>query len=188
MWEESEKKQGFSCCLVVLIVIVVIIGLIVALVYSFFFAFFSAFSSSGNVYGGDGTYHFPLHGPIVVNSPFDPGRSLPEVYGDYEAHPHLGTDFQAAYGTVVIASREGVVSATYTTETGGVTMVIDHGDNEETRYLHLSGYIAGVGESIGQGQPIAYSGNSGSWTTGPHLHFEIRISGTAIDPMSVLTA
>lgn len=59
-------------------------------------------------------------------------------------------------------------------------MVVSHGNGEETRYLHLSGYIASVGDSVSQGQPIAYTGNSGAWKTGPHLHFEIRINGTPI--------
>lgn len=194
MWEENGKK-GVSCCLVALVGIVFVIGMIALIIYSFFYAFFSAFNSAPAdtppetstppvQTTGDGTYHYPLSGAIVITSPFDLNRVVDEAYGGNA--PHTGTDFQAASGTVVIAPREGVVRSTYTSYAGGITMVIDHGNGEETRYLHLSGYITSVGESVSQGQSIAYTGNSGAWTTGPHLHFEIRINGTPIDPMTVL--
>lgn len=188
MWEESEKKKGMSCCLVVVVCIVALILAIVMIVYSFFFSFFSAFSSNGNVGIGDGTYRFPLRGEIVVNSPFAPARVLPDVYGDYTPRAHNGTDFKAAYGTEVIASRDGVVSGTYRTWSGGLTVSIDHGDGEETRYLHLSEYACSVGDTVAAGDTIAYSGNSGAHTQGPHLHFEIIVQGTPIDAMTVLTA
>lgn len=186
MWEGNDSKKNMSCCLVMVVSIVALILVIVMTIYAFFVGIFTVLSSGGgNV---NGTYRYPLRGTIVVNSPFNPGRVLPEVYGDNLPHAHQGTDFQAAYGTEVIASRDGVVTGTYRTWSGGLTVSIDHGDGEETRYLHLSAFACNPGDTVAAGDTIAYSGNSGEHTNGPHLHFEIRVGGTAIDPMTALTA
>lgn len=188
MWESNDTKKTMGCCLSVAVALVSIVLLIFMLAYSFLFMMFSGMSAlfGGNNASISGDYRYPLNGTIIVTSPFSLSRVLPEVYGDNEPHTHLGTDFVAPFGTPVLAARDGIVSNTYETLTGGLTVVIDHGGGEETRYLHLSGFACSPGDSVTAGQTIAYSGNSGIWTTGPHLHFEIRINGEAVDPMTIL--
>lgn len=93
---------------------------------------------------------------------------------------HAGTDVGIPTGTTVRASRSGqVVTAGWVGGYGNCVM-IDHGDGVQTRYGHLSQVLVSVGQYVDQGQQIALSGNTGR-STGPHLHFEIRVNGEATD-------
>ncbi len=96
---------------------------------------------------------------------------------------HAGIDYRASIGTPVRAAAAGkVVGITDGYGSGyGKSVLIDHGSGTTTRYAHLNSFASSVGESVGQGQVIGYSGNTG-WSTGPHLHFETRVNGTAINP------
>ena len=158
---------------------------IVFIVYAFFYGLFMGLSGGGRV-EVTGAYRYPLDGTIIVNSPFDPARVLPEVYGDNDPHPHNGTDFEAVEGTRVLAACDGVVSRTYESYGGGKTVVIDHGNGEETYYLHLSAFACSPDDVVSAGDLVAYSGNTGAYTTGPHLHFEIHLGGVPVDPMLIL--
>ena len=99
---------------------------------------------------------------------------------------HTGTDFKADPGTPVVAAGDGIV--TYTGRLGGYGNVIfiDHGGGVVTRYAHLSKIAAAKGDVVGAGTKIGEVGSTGR-TTGPHLHFEIRLEGRAVDPVMAMT-
>ncbi len=98
---------------------------------------------------------------------------------------HKGIDYAVPTGTAVMASSGGVVTKAGWASGYGRVIYIQHPDGRETRYGHLSKILVSVGQSVSQGQKIALSGNTGN-STGPHLHFEIRIGGTAVNPMNYL--
>ncbi|MDE6433766.1 MAG: peptidoglycan DD-metalloendopeptidase family protein [Lachnospiraceae bacterium] len=99
---------------------------------------------------------------------------------------HAGTDVGVPVGTTVRASRAGqVITAGWVGGYGNCVM-IDHGDGVWTVYGHLSEFTTTVGSYVNQGDQIALSGNTGR-STGPHLHFEIRVNGSAVDAIPYLT-
>ncbi|MGM0434947.1 MAG: OapA family protein [Pseudomonadota bacterium] len=118
-----------------------------------------------------------------VSSHFDMNRRHPILN---RKRPHEGTDFAASPGTPVKASGDGRV--TYVGRDGGYgkTVRIDHGNEVSTVYSHLRSYKRGLrrGETVQQGEVIAYVGMSGL-ATGPHLHYEYRVSGQPRDPLHV---
>ena len=98
---------------------------------------------------------------------------------------HQGVDWAIAKGSTVVASSGGKVTKAGWAKGYGYVVYIQHPDGKETRYGHLSKVLVSVGQSVRQGDKIALSGNSGV-STGPHLHFEIRINGTAVNPLKYL--
>ncbi len=95
---------------------------------------------------------------------------------------HKGVDIAVPTGTAVRASCGGIVTKAGWGSGYGYVVYIDHEDGKQTRYGHLSRVLVSVGQKVKQGDRIALSGNTGV-STGPHLHFEMRIRGTAVDPM-----
>ena len=98
---------------------------------------------------------------------------------------HKGIDWATPTGTAVMASCGGVVTKAGWGSGYGYVVYIQHPDGRETRYGHLSKVLVSAGQSVSQGQKIALSGNTGV-STGPHLHFEIRIGGVAVNPLKYL--
>ena len=100
---------------------------------------------------------------------------------------HLGTDFAADYGTPVRVVGDGVV--TFAGREGGYgnLIIVRHPRGLETRYGHLSGFADGIhpGARVDQNEVIGYVGSSGL-STGPHLHFEVRQNGRALNPLHQL--
>ncbi len=94
---------------------------------------------------------------------------------------HAGTDVGVMTGTTVRASRAGQVTVAGWLGGYGNCVMIDHGDGVVTVYGHLSEVTVSVGEYVDQGERVALSGNTGR-STGPHLHFEIRVNGVPVDP------
>ena len=94
---------------------------------------------------------------------------------------HKGLDMAAPRGTNVIAAEDGIVSVCEYDEVGGWYVVIEHVEQLQTYYGHLSEISVKKGDSVIAGQIIALSGNSGK-TTGPHLHFEVVDHGQNVDP------
>ena len=98
---------------------------------------------------------------------------------------HRGVDWATPVGTAVMASSSGRVTRAGWGSGYGYCVYIKHADGRETRYGHLSKVLVSVGQSVSQGQKIALSGNTGV-STGPHLHFEILINGSQVNPLNYL--
>lgn len=99
-------------------------------------------------------------------------------------HTHKGNDYAVPIGTSVYATKDGKVTIAGPQEGYGNVIYIDHGDGYVTRYGHLSTMLVKAGQTVTKGQQIALSGNTGL-STGPHLHYEVRYNGNAINPNSV---
>ena len=98
---------------------------------------------------------------------------------------HEGIDISVPEGTPIRAAASGtVILAAYSGGYGNYTCV-DHGGGLSTCYGHQSSFAVSAGQSVSQGAVIGYSGNTGS-STGPHLHFEVRVNGVAQDPLGYL--
>lgn len=100
---------------------------------------------------------------------------------------HAGIDFRAPTGTRILATAPGTVITAGKTGGYGNMVEIDHGNGITTRYAHLSTILVNAGDKIATGEAIARSGSTGR-STGPHLHYEVRLNGEAVDPMRFLTA
>ncbi len=98
---------------------------------------------------------------------------------------HKGVDLGAAWGTPVYASADGIVSRADWFSSYGLYVSIEHGGDIETRYGHMSRLVAVAGEPVKKGDLIGYVGSTGR-STGPHLHYEVRIAGTAVNPIPYL--
>ncbi len=98
---------------------------------------------------------------------------------------HTGVDWAAPIGTPVFAAKAGKVKSAGVNGAYGNVISIDHGDGIETRYAHLNGFAKGVGKGtqVKTGDLIGYVGTTGR-STGPHLHFEVRLKGEPINPLS----
>jgi murein DD-endopeptidase MepM/ murein hydrolase activator NlpD len=116
---------------------------------------------------------WPVHGVLTSGFGWRWGRM------------HEGVDIAVANGTPVVAAKAGVVIVAGWMGGYGNLVVVDHGGGVATAYGHNTSVTVGVGQQVAQGQLIAYSGNTGH-STGPHVHFEVRINGGAVDPMGYL--
>jgi murein DD-endopeptidase MepM/ murein hydrolase activator NlpD len=125
-----------------------------------------AVSSSG--------FQWPVCGPVTSE------------YGPRWGRMHRGIDLGVPIGTPIAASKAGTVILATSQGGYGNLVLIDHHDGVVTAYAHLSTFRVSVGDSVSQGQTIALSGNTGN-STGPHLHFETRANGTAVNPRQYLS-
>ena len=98
---------------------------------------------------------------------------------------HEGLDFPANTGAPIRAAADGIVSVSEHTHDYGNMVKIDHGSGLETRYAHASKLLVKVGERVVKGQAVALVGSTGR-STGPHLHYEIRLNGNSLDPRQYL--
>jgi peptidoglycan hydrolase-like protein with peptidoglycan-binding domain len=105
-----------------------------------------------------------------------------DVFGPRGARMHTGIDFPAPTGTAVAAARAGVVTVARWLAGYGNTVAIKHELGASTVYSHLSAFLVKPGDRVAVGQPIGHVGATGT-ATGPHLHFELRVRGAAIDPV-----
>jgi murein DD-endopeptidase MepM/ murein hydrolase activator NlpD len=98
---------------------------------------------------------------------------------------HSGVDIGTSYGSPIIAPADGIVMLTDTLGGYGKAIMIDHGNSITTRYGHLSGFAVTAGQHVHRGDVIGYVGESGR-STGPHLHYEVRINDTPVNPYKYL--
>ena len=128
--------------------------------------------SAGSDVSGSGLI-WPVHGPIT--SPF----------GMRWGRMHEGIDIAVPTGTPVHAAASGsVIYAAWMTGYGNL-VVLDHGNGLATAYAHNSSLLVSLGQRVSQGQAISLSGSTGN-STGPHVHFEVRVNGIAVDPLRYL--
>ncbi len=116
------------------------------------------------------------------------GVRLSSEYG-MRTHPvlggrraHKGVDLAGPTGTPVYATADGTVSMAQWFSSYGNYIQLEHGAGLETRYGHLSGYTVKAGQKVRKGDLIGYIGSTGR-STGPHLHYEVRVAGVAVNPV-----
>jgi murein DD-endopeptidase MepM/ murein hydrolase activator NlpD len=106
-------------------------------------------------------------------------------FGGSSSEFHTGQDIAIAWGTPVQSTAAGMVTFAGWQNGYGQVVVIDHGDGLTTRYGHLSAYSVAAGQQIGKGQLVGNVGSTGR-STGPHLHYEVRLNDEPVDPKRYL--
>jgi murein DD-endopeptidase MepM/ murein hydrolase activator NlpD len=129
---------------------------------------------------GHGVLAYPVTNPVMT-SPY--GYRTHPIYGDRRLH--TGVDFRAGTGTPVYSAGGGVVVFAGWKTGYGNTVVIDHGGSLATLYAHNSALAVSTGATVKRGQRISSAGSTGN-STGPHVHFEVRVNGSPVDPMKYL--
>jgi len=131
---------------------------------------------------------YPLYSPLWINpvigrisSPA--GARYSPITGNREFHD--GVDIAIPIGTPLVAPRDGQVIAAGYSASFGRFLRIAHDDYYVTFFAHLNNVPLAIGDTVEQGQRVAYSGNTG-WSTAPHLHFSIFRNGQFIDPQDYL--
>lgn len=126
------------------------------------------------------SYEIPVKGRISSNfgTRFHPVDKVRKFHG--------GIDIAVPRGTTVGAATEGVVTFAGWRGGYGNLVIVQHPDGRETRYGHLDKLLVKEGDEVFTKQPIALSGSTGK-STGPHLHFEVRENGTAVNPLKILS-
>ena len=119
----------------------------------------------------------PLESAVLTS---DYGMRTHPVLGG--RRDHKGIDLAAPTGTPVYATADGIVGRAEWFSSYGLYIEIDHGADLETRFAHLSRLAVNAGDRVGKGDLIGYVGSTGR-STGPHLHYEIRVAGEAVNPM-----
>lgn len=129
--------------------------------------------------GRPGTLRVPADGPLTSRF----GPRLHPIF--HTVRMHTGIDIGAGYGAPVRAAAAGTVVVAGPASGYGNAVVVDHGGGLATLYGHLSRISVRVGAHVGAGQQLGAVGNTGN-STGPHLHFEVRVNGTPVDPLAYL--
>jgi murein DD-endopeptidase MepM/ murein hydrolase activator NlpD len=127
------------------------------------------------------------HGDFRTPVPFSPTDSFGtrRMFNGELASIHRGTDFHAPQGTPVVAANDGVVIIAHGMFYEGNLVVVDHGQQLSTLYMHFSKIEVKAGEHVKKGQRLGLSGATGR-VTGPHLHFAARWQGAYLDPVLLL--
>lgn len=134
-------------------------------------------SQISNVVSESG-FMWPLPGYNTLSSLFG-GRTHP-VTG--RPNNHTGIDIPAPGGTKILAAKSGVVTTSTYNSSYGNYVVVSHSDGTSTLYAHMRQRAVSKGQTVSQGQVVGYVGTTGS-STGNHLHFEIRVNGSRVDPV-----
>lgn len=133
-------------------------------------------ATSENVVSGNGEFTNPC-----------PGGTLSSTFGyrDFDSSFHKGIDLAASEGTPTYAAAAGTVTIAGWSDSAGNWVVISHGNGLVTKYMHHSALAVSAGQYVEKGQQIGYVGNTGN-SFGAHLHFQVELNGTAVNPYSYL--
>ncbi|MDQ3981907.1 MAG: peptidoglycan DD-metalloendopeptidase family protein, partial [Actinomycetota bacterium] len=113
------------------------------------------------------------------------GGAITSYYGPRWGGMHTGLDIDGSSGQPIVASKGGTVILSSYYSGYGNAVIIDHGGGYSTLYAHMSSFAVSSGQSVSQGQVVGYVGCTGS-CTGDHLHFEVRVNGSPVDPLPYL--
>ena len=153
------------------------------------FASWSALDNNKGPQQSDGLATIVERSTVSIPSrmPLD-GARLSSGYG-MRNHPvlrrrraHKGVDLAAPTGTPIYATADGIVGRADWFSSYGLYISIDHGADLETRYAHMSRLAVAAGDRVQKGDIIGYVGSTGR-STGPHLHYEVRVDGVAVNPI-----
>jgi murein DD-endopeptidase MepM/ murein hydrolase activator NlpD len=123
---------------------------------------------------------------LVASAILPPGVGvITSHFGPRWGRFHYGIDVSSPLGTPVHAYKSGTVAYTGYDPVLGNLVIISHGNDLVTRYGHMTSFLVKTGQKVEAGEPLSLSGNSG-YSTGPHVHFEIRMKGVAKDPLQYL--
>lgn len=129
--------------------------------------------------GGSGALQWPISGAVVSGF----GMRVHPIFGD--TRMHTGLDIDGSSGDPIGSAGSGTVIFAGWQEGYGNVVIVDHGSGLSTVYAHMSTLGTAEGASITTGQNVGQVGSTG-YSTGPHLHFEVREDGTAVNPLSYL--
>ena len=133
---------------------------------------------ASRVYSG-GAFLWPVPSSTYISSSF--GYRIHPIFKTWKLH--TGTDIGASYGANIVAAAEGKVIMSQWYGGYGNCVMIDHGSGIVTLYGHCSGYNVSTGQEVKRGDVIAFVGSTGN-STGNHCHFEVRVNGEYVNPMS----
>ncbi|MDE3076260.1 MAG: M23 family metallopeptidase, partial [Chloroflexota bacterium] len=135
-----------------------------------------------------GRLAWPLQGPLTQGFGPSPYWFEPPItyHGVRYRHFHTGIDIAARYGSPIRAAADGmVITVAYGPWGYGNYVIVAHNPSVATLYAHLSRVAIGQGTVVKQGQVIGFEGSTGN-STGPHLHFEVRLNGDFVNPLGYL--
>ena len=112
---------------------------------------------------------------------------LTSSFGNRWGRLHAGIDLAAGTGSPIRAAAAGTVVSARNEGGYGKAVRIEHSDGTETLYAHMSAFTVSAGEKVGPGEQVGREGNTGN-STGPHLHFEVRVGGSQVNPAKWLSA
>lgn len=147
----------------------------------------NAGSMNSNVSSSGWAWPLPYSG-VYLSSYY--GYRYHPIDGDWRYHSGIDISMSGAYGKNIVATKDGtVILSSLESESGtgyGNYIIIDHGGGYTSLYGHCSQLLVSRGQHVKQGQIIAKVGSTG-WSTGPHLHFEVRYNGSTVDPLDYVT-
>jgi murein DD-endopeptidase MepM/ murein hydrolase activator NlpD len=144
----------------------------------------SGSSGSGSPSTGSGNASAQLHWPATGSITSGFGWRTHPIFGTQRFH--AGVDINSPCGAPIFAAERGSVITSGWSGGYGQVIVVDHGDGLSTLYAHQSVLGASTGQQVSPGQRIGTVGTTG-WSTGCHLHFEVRVNGSPVDPVPYLT-